>query len=173
MSTPEYFFSGQVHYLVDRAALPSMTTGIFSPGRTTKISPCTLLIDTVTSFPSRTQCRSLAVQAAIRLFKASVPVFFLWRGDSSIPQTGKVNVVVRPINRGPQILQIGGDHLIIFMASERHKCPRSSPASAAFFQLSGRGTDHRVFFACVRQRLVGMNMRPYWLLKLLFSILYS
>ncbi len=67
------------------ALLPSRTipsTGMFSPGRTTKVSPCrTSVIDTITSFPSRT---TVAVFGAsrIRLFKASVVFPLAW--DSSI-----------------------------------------------------------------------------------------
>ena len=77
------------------ALLPSMTipsTGMFSPGRTTKISPCrTSAIDTVTSCPSRT---TVAVFGAsrIRLFKASVVLPFAW--DSSIfPTVMSVRII--------------------------------------------------------------------------------
>ena len=77
------------------ALLPSSTmpsTGTFSPGRTTKMSPfCTCSMGTVTSVPSRSR---LAVLGAsfIRLLRASV-VLPLERASSILPTVMRVRIM--------------------------------------------------------------------------------
>ena len=77
------------------APLPSVTmpsTGMLSPGRTTKMSPFfTCSMGTVTSLPSR---RSTAVLGAsfIRLFKAEVVLPLEW-ASSILPRVIKVKIM--------------------------------------------------------------------------------
>ena len=77
------------------ALLPSKitpSTGIFSPGRTTKISPwCTCPIGTVTSCPPRTIV-AFCGASFIRLFKASV-VLPLDLASSVLPTVIKVRII--------------------------------------------------------------------------------
>ena len=77
------------------ALAPSSTTpstGMFSPGRTTKISPCcTWSMETSVSAPSRTTVAVLGA-SFIRPFRASV-VFPLERASSILPTVMRVRIM--------------------------------------------------------------------------------